>query len=178
MVSRALEEAHSESDPPPVDHVSSIGLVDLPNEKVPLEQSANLVLMREAAAAIRRDQITPEEYLAKVKQVALVADNGIKLFSAEIVKKETAKLPEEEQELIAQFEAQVYVLKEGTDLMKLYIESGNIDDLDNGLALVEKSMAMVDSVQDRALEMSALQKKNKAAAAAAAAEAKESEHED
>lgn len=153
-VAQAFQDAedNDEEDAPPFS-IMSDGLLGGMTEKIPLEEAANLLLARQAAALIRKDEISAEEYLEMIFEVAQVADNGIKLFSTEVVKKETEKLPEDQQELVRDFEEQVYVLKEGTDLMASYIETNNIDDLDRGLQLVEQSMLAVDQIQDRALEL-------------------------
>lgn len=163
-------EDNEEEDSAPFS-VLSDGLLGGSTEKIPLEQSPNLLLAREAAEQIRNDEIDPEEYLEKIMQVAQVAENGIKLFSAEVVKKETEKLPPEQQQMVREFEEQVYVLKEGTDLMAAYVDSGNIDDLDRGLQLVEQSMAAVDKIQDRAIDLMRLEQEQ----AAQAAETEETE---
>ena len=169
-LSQAIEDVQdTEEDSPPFSLLSQAGLAGLidPDEKVPLERAANLLLMREAADLIRRDQISAEEYLEKVLQVAEVADNGIKLFSSDVLRKETEKLPDDQGELVYRFEEQVHTLKRGTDLMAAYIESGNIDDLDQGLALVEESMLMVDEIQDAAIEHAKLYREAQAEAEAA-----------
>lgn len=154
QMAHALEGTETdEEDAPPFSMLSGALLGVGPDEKIPLEQSPNLIMMREAAAAIRRDEISPEEYLEKVNQMASLADNGIKLFSAEAVRHEVEKLPPEHAALVDELEEQVHTLKKGTDLMARYVESGNIEDLDNGLALVEKCISEADKVQDRALEM-------------------------
>ncbi len=174
---QAIEGAQdAEEDAPPFSLLSGTGLGGLldADEKVPLERAAHLLLMREAAEQIRRDQIGPEEFLEKVLQVASVADNGIKLFSSEVMQKETSKLPEDQAELVMRFEEQLHKLKKGTDLMAAYVESNNIDDLDQGLALVEESMQNVDQIQDSAIEHAKVFRAAEAEAKAAAAQESES----
>lgn len=168
-------ELNPEEDTPALNIMSNslLGGGDL--EKVPLERAANLLKAREAARAIRHDEITPEEFLQQLLPIQELAENGVKLFAAEVVKKETEKLPPEQQEVVAAFEKQVYVLKEGIELMASYADTGLIDDLDRGLELVEQSMVAVDEIQDRASELAEIEKEEKEAAEAAKGQAQEPE---
>lgn len=162
VLSKAVEDARGEEDDgPSVNILSSEGLV-VEIEKIPLEQAANLIIAREAAALIRRDEISLDEYLERMSQVAEVADNGVKLFSAEVVQKELEKLPEEQRELIGEFARQVHKVKEGVDLMFSFADTGDIDELDRGLEMIEQAMLASDQIQDQAIEMERLEQEARA----------------
>jgi hypothetical protein len=154
VVAQAFEGAEDcEEDGPSLNILSGEAATGFGFEKIPLEKAGNLVLLREAAAQIRHDEISAEEFVEKVMQVLDLAENGIKLFSSEALKKETAKLPPEQIELVALFEQQIYAVKEGTTLMASYADSGLIDDLDRGLEMVERALQIVDEIQDQAMEI-------------------------
>jgi len=180
LVAQAMSdiESNPEEDMAPLNVMSSALLgqgTDM--EKVPLEQAAHLLRAREAAAAVRRDEISLEDYLERLIPIQETAENGLKLFAADVVRKETEKLPPEQQELVAEFEKQVHILKEGIDLMASYADTGLIDELDRGLELVEQAMLAVDAIQDRAAELAEIEKAEKAEAEAQAQSEKASEGE-
>ncbi|MBT9584970.1 hypothetical protein IV102_16625 [bacterium] len=160
-VAQAFEQAEDqEDDGPPLNILSGEASSGFEFEKIPLDKAGNLVLLREAAEQIRHDEISAEEFVEKVMQVTELAENGIKLFASEALKKETAKLPPEQIELVNLFEKQIYAVKEGTTLMASYADSGNIDDLDRGLDIVERALQIVDEIQDDAIEIDDYEKAN------------------
>jgi hypothetical protein len=154
-VAEALEDASFEEDPPPFDLLSGSGLGKQARDKIPLEEAENLLLLRAAAADARLDRIGRAEFLVRVQQVARVAVNGIKLFNNPGFRAFYDDLPPEQIAVFEVFEDQVYSLKEATDLMARYADSGAIEDLDEGLAMAERCMAAVDKAQDRAGEFAA-----------------------
>jgi hypothetical protein len=160
-ITAALQEATRlggrDEDPPPLNLLSGSGLShSVPSGvggRIPVEQSLHLRLLREAAAGIRHGEIDGEEFLAKVQYVGMVAHEGLKLLATPWMAKQFGQLPPAELALVEAFEEQALALVEATELMAAYLDSGNVDDLDRGLAMAEQCMLQVDQVQDEAVEL-------------------------
>ena len=62
-------------------------------------------------------------------------------------------MPDEQLLVFHHLQDQLDVLLEGLEIMFEYRESGDMADVERGMALVEKAMVALDTVQDRAIEL-------------------------
>lgn len=126
---------------------------DDPFYKVPLEKAGNLLKLRRVAAGVCDGTVTREKFLAVVRKFMKPLDDGLKLLESETVTKQIKGMPEEQIVVFHHLQDQLDVLLEGLEIMFDYKDTGDLADVEKGMALVEQAMIALDNVQDRAIEL-------------------------
>ncbi len=150
---RMVELSIDHSDIPPTDH------------KIPLEESKNLIKVRQAYEGALNGTMEMPEYAQRVNAVAEVAFLACQMLKLPAVRRQIeATALEGDEELIAACEEATADWLEGMKRMRRYIGSGDLNDVIEGFELVEEAMIFMDTIQDRALA-SVEQRKRQFAAA-------------
>ncbi|HIB68572.1 MAG TPA: hypothetical protein EYO33_26660 [Phycisphaerales bacterium] len=145
-----------EDEPEGLDVVEGSDATADPNDpfyKVPLEKAGNLLKLRRVTAGLSEGTVTREKFLAVVRKFMKPLDDGLKLLESEAVTKQIEGMPDEQLLVFHHLQDQLDVLLEGLEIMFEYRESGDMADVERGMALVEKAMVALDTVQDRAIEL-------------------------
>lgn len=121
-------------------------------EKVPLEQSANLVMLRETVQGVEEGTITVEQYVENVTKVKNLAETTLTLSNTDIVQNKIAELPPEQKTVAEKTIEYTRNLYQGAQKM-LEFDGSDLHPAVDGLAIIERAMYDLDHVQDKAIEM-------------------------
>lgn len=122
-----------------------------PKKKGELEESPHLLAVRAAVAGLRDGSVTPDEYHESISTVQVQISELLGLFEMAQVKRELARASESDQQLAERTRQGLEVVEQGLDRLLGYLESEEMDDMDEGLALVESGYLDLDRTQDDAL---------------------------
>ncbi len=121
--------------------------------KVPLEQAANLIALKNALNKIKENEITLEEYQTAVAEVYTVAALGVELFKRDLVASTIKELPPEQQKL-ANETAQLFAdYAKGCEMMLEFDGVEKLEQAEEGLKKVEETLRRMDEIQDQALSI-------------------------
>lgn len=125
----------------------------IPVEKIPLEEAGNLIKCRRAHDGALEGSMELEEYAKLVNGVFQASHTAVEMFKLPQVKKRIRdeNLPPEQMALVEETEETIYQWHEGMKLMKRFVTSGNLEDVEKGYQIVEECMEILDEIQDDAL---------------------------
>jgi hypothetical protein len=173
-VMSALHHAEGEDDQEGINFVSGGG--GLATAVGGAEGGGSVAALQDATTAIKSNEISMDEFVTVVGKVQTVANNALKLYAIPAVRKDLpGKLTEKQNELWLALEAQLLLIKEGTETMLAYATNSQIGELESGLDTVVKALKSAADIQKQAdAEYAAImerEKEEKAARAQKAAEA-------
>lgn len=120
-------------------------------KKGELEEAPHLLAVREAVEGLRNGAITAEEFDEALSKVHLQISELLELFDLGQVRRELAKADEENRQLAERTREGLQGVEQGLVRLMNYLESQEIEDLEEGLAQVEASYLDLDRTQDDAL---------------------------
>jgi hypothetical protein len=123
--------------------------------KVLLKDAKNLINLKRAVEGVESGTMSKDDYRQIVKKLHSLTAKGVALCKADVIKKKVAKLPEEEQKLVADTSEQIFRYHDAITLMMKYLESSDIIDAKAGLAMAEDALTKMDLLQDKAIDIAA-----------------------
>ena len=120
-------------------------------KKGELDESPHLLAVREAVEGIRNGAVTEEEFYQAVSTVHLQISELLGLFEAGEMQRELATGEGENRELVERTREGLLMVEEGLARLVNFLESQEIEDLQEGLAQVEAGYLELDRTQDDAL---------------------------
>lgn len=122
-------------------------------KKGALEESPHLLAVREAVSGLRAGTLPPDDYYLAVSKVHQKICELLGLFEMAQVQRELEKASEAEQNLADQTEEDLAQIEEGLARLVNYLDTGELVDLEEGLAQVEAGYLALDKTHDLAIEM-------------------------
>ena len=120
--------------------------------KKTLEDSTNYLRFKNASEGIRNGSVSEEEYRAIVKKLRNLADSSLMILDSAMVKLKMASAPAEEVALTNETRDALNLLQQGTIRMEAYLSTHNLEDLTQGVALVEEGFVAVEIVEHHGTE--------------------------
>ncbi|MCD4784169.1 MAG: hypothetical protein K8T10_10150 [Candidatus Eremiobacteraeota bacterium] len=149
----ALEEEREEE--PSISLLQEVGVgsgaeeVESGFEKVPLEESENLLLLQDTVDALKTGEVTYQDYKKYVSMVLNTAKNGVEIFQTDMVKKQLSTMSDEIR-VIAEDTALYYrEFYDGCLRMMEYNGDNDISPATEGLGMVETALRNMDGLHDR-----------------------------
>lgn len=121
--------------------------------KVPLDQAANLIAVRQLAAGLQNGSLSVDAYRQRLRQMVRALEEGLKVVRSETVVTHIASLPEDQKVFFQQTEHLVDALVQGGHQMLGYCESKQWSDVEQGLQRIEQAFVDLDEMQSRAIEL-------------------------
>ena len=150
----SLEELEDEEETLDFQESFSVtGVVDdAGSDKVPLQSASNLLKIRSIAKGILDGSLSREEYGATLKSRIQALENGLKAVDSPAGQKKLEDLPEEHEHLWDMFYNVVVDLHGGLEQMHAFLRSSDPNDVEEGLAKIEKGYIDIDKLHDPAIE--------------------------
>jgi hypothetical protein len=121
--------------------------------KVPLDQAANLIAVRQLAAGVKDGSVSIEVFRSRLKLMVRSLEEGLKIVRSDTVQEHIEALPEEQKAFFVLTGRLVEALVAGGHQMLRYPETRNLQDVDQGLATIEQAFVELDEMQSRAIDM-------------------------
>jgi hypothetical protein len=122
-------------------------------EKIPLEDSKYLNLLKDTLDQLEDEEITLEEYYANVSEVLTVAQMGKELFETDIIRKKVMELPDDQQALIIKTAELFDDYFNGCVRMLEYDGGEDEAPIIEGFEMIEDALTEMDQIQDEAMEL-------------------------
>lgn len=124
-----------------------------PFQKIPLEKARNLLKVRKTAQDLKEGTITREKYLAILRPYVKPLEGQIDALDTEDMQTQIGELPEEQRPIFDMAYNILVDMLDGLQMMREYQTSGDMKDVDEGLAMVEKAFGQLDRIQDETIEL-------------------------
>jgi hypothetical protein len=121
-------------------------------DKIPLEESRHLKLLKETVKGVQEGELTLEDYRKNVKRVADIARELSEVYDEKVLAIHLEKVPEEARNLVLETGALHQELYRACTLMLQYDGGENLSTPLEGLKAVEEAFLKMDSLQDRLVE--------------------------
>lgn len=121
--------------------------------KVPLDQAANLIAVRQLAAGVKDGSVSVEVFRSRLKLMVRSLEEGLKVVRSDTVTQHVEALPEEQKAFFVLTSKLVEALVQGGHQMLRYPETRSLEDLDSGLRTIEQAFLDLDEMQTRAIDM-------------------------
>ncbi len=154
LLTQALSEAREcdGEEPPPLDLREAVeGSSQGGFQKTPLAQASNLLQLRSLAEGKIAGELSDDDYLEGVRKLLQPLSHAFRFMEGEAIQAQIEELPADQKALYEEGQRLVRALLEGMVCMESFGESNNLEDVREGLALVEKTFIAIDQLQDQAL---------------------------
>lgn len=121
--------------------------------KVPLDQAANLIAVRQLAAGVKDGSLSIDVYRSRLKLMVRSLEEGLKVVKSETVTQHIDALPEDQKAFFVLTGKLVEALVRGGQQMLKYAETRQLGDVDEGLSVIEQAFVELDEMQTRAIDM-------------------------
>lgn len=124
-----------------------------PFSKVPLEKASNLLKLRRLVQELQSGAVSKEDFLNGIRPMYRSLDNGLQLVTSEPVQKQLLELDEDERAVFDSTHQTIRFMCDGLASMLGYKESNNLDDVRQGMQMIEDGFEELDQIQDQAIEL-------------------------
>lgn len=126
---------------------------DDPYHKVPLEKAKNLLKLRRCVDAVVEGRMSKQDFLNSIRPMARSLENGLKLAESPAVRRQLDELSDEEYNVFLQAQDSIELMHSGMKRMLRYKETDDLQDVEEGMNIVENCFEELDEVQDEAIEL-------------------------
>lgn len=120
--------------------------------KVEMQESKNLIRLREAYQGVASGTLSNDEYSAIVEEVLELIESALELYASPYMQERVAKMEPGPANVYKQMSAAAKEMYAGLTQMLKYLDSGNLGDAEAGLKKVESGLWKVDAAQDVAID--------------------------
>lgn len=124
-----------------------------PLTKVPLEKAGNLLKLRRLCGEVETGALSKEDFLNGIRPMYRSLDNGLQLVGSEAAQKQLLELDEAERAVFDATHRTIGFMWEGLGLMLRYKDSDDLDDVRQGMQMIEDGFTELDQIQDEAIDL-------------------------